>query len=137
MLKFHVDSDSQHWIWYYLMHFMLTGTNNRFTVSCWLGLENLILLSNDIFYVDWGSLHYIISISCWLNSQHWLWYLRDIFYADRESQHYHYFMLTWTHNDDHMICSMLTGTHNIIFNVDFESEHWAYFHNKWFMLTGT
>ena len=51
--KFHVDSDSQHWIWYHVMHFMLTGNNNIITISCWLGLKTLIILSNDIFYVDW------------------------------------------------------------------------------------
>ena len=54
---FHVDSDSQRWLWFYVIHFMLTWTINIISISCWLGLTTLIVISCSMFYVDSDSQH--------------------------------------------------------------------------------
>ena len=96
---------------------MFTVTTTIFSISCWLGLTTLIIISCDVFYVDW------------------------------DSQHHHCCMLTRTHNADYNIMQYIScwpgpttllhvDSHSQHYLWYHASEHWPYFHNIWFMLTG-
>ena len=106
---FHVDSDSQHWLWFYVIYLMLTVTNNIISISCWLGLKTLIMIPYDKFYVDWNS------------------------------QHHYYCMLTRTHNTDYnimwYISCWLRPTTSSVFHVDSDSQHWLSYNVMYHMLT--
>ena len=140
---FHVDLDSQHWLWYH----------NIISIVYWLGLTTLISMSCDTYYNDLDSQHHqylfhvvlnsqhwnviyfmltrtinIVSISCWLGLKMIIVISCDIFYVDWGSQHHQYFMLTQTHNIDcdfmWFILCWLELTTSSVFHVDSDSKHW-------------